>query len=119
MVEDHEAKEDSGPKPDEEKETESPAEENAEMTGEIGDVKPPLDYIAQFTNAVELYQKKNHSCFGCGSPNHLVKDSLKELGKAMRKVGFNSKERMAKMGGQSSQKLVTAKQATPDDDPQA
>ena len=39
-VEDHETEEDSGPKSDEEKETESPAQEDAGMTGEISDVNP-------------------------------------------------------------------------------
>ena len=86
-VEDHETEEDSGPKLDKEKEAEFPAEEDVEMTGEVGDVDPWLGYIMQFANAVELYQKKNHSCFRCSNPNHLVKDPPKELGKATRKVG--------------------------------
>ena len=118
-VEDLEMEEDSGPKPDEEKEIKSPAEEDAGMTGEIGDVNLSLGYIMWFANAVELYQKKNHSCFGCGSPDNLVNDCPKELGKAMRKVGFNSKEGTTKKGGWSSQKLVAAQQATPDYAPQA
>ena len=91
--------EDSSPKPDEEKEAESPAEEDAGTTGEIGDVNLLLGYIAWFTNAVQLYHKRNCNCFRCCSPNHLVKDCPKELGKAMRKVGLNSKERMEKRGG--------------------
>ena len=98
-VENHETEEDSGLKPDVEKVTESPAEEDAGMTGEIGDVNPLLGYIVQFTNAEELYQIENHSCFRCGSPDHLVKDCLKELGKATRKVGLNSKVRTPKKGG--------------------
>ena len=60
--------EDSGPKPDEEKETKSPAEEDAGMTGEISDANPSLGHTAWFANAGELYQKKNHNWFGCGSP---------------------------------------------------
>ena len=60
--------EDSGPKPDEKKETESPAEKDAGMTGEISDVNLLLGNIVQFANAIELYQKKNCNCFGCGSP---------------------------------------------------
>ena len=119
MVEDLEMEQDSGPKPDEEKETESPAEEDAGMTGEIGDVNPSLSYIAWFANAVELYQKKNHNCFGCGSLDPLVKDCLKELRKATRKVGLNSNKKVAKKGGQFSQKLVVAQQATLDNAPQA
>ena len=94
-VEDHETQEDSGPKPNEEKEAESPNEEDMGMTGEVSDVDPLLGYIVWFANVVELYQKKNCNCFRCGSPDHLVKDCLKELGKATRKVGLNSKEGMA------------------------
>ena len=48
-----------------------------------------------------------------------MKDCPKELGKATRKVGLNLKEGMAKKGGWSSQKLVAAQQATPDDASQA
>ena len=58
MVEDHEMEEDSGPKPIEEEEAESPAEEDVGMTVEVGDVDPSLGYIMQFVNVVELYQKK-------------------------------------------------------------
>ena len=89
------------------------------MTGEVSDVDLSLGYIMWYGNAVELYQKKNHNCFGCGGPNYLVKDCPKELGKAMRKVGLNSKEGMVKKGGQSCQKLVAAQQATPDNAAQA
>ena len=53
-VEDHETELDSGPKPSEEKEAESSAEEDAGMTGEVGDVDPSLGYIVQFANVVEL-----------------------------------------------------------------
>ena len=67
------------------------------------------------TNAVELYQEKNHTCFGCGSLDHLVKDCLKELGKTAQKVGLNLKEGMAKKGGWSSQKFVVTKEAIPGD----
>ena len=76
------------------------------MTGEVGIVDPSLGYIKWITDAVELYQKKDSNCFGCGS---LVKDCLKELGKTMRKVGLNLKEGTAKKGGQSSQMLVATK----------
>ena len=89
------------------------------MTGAVGDVDPPLGYIAWFINVVELYQKKNCNWFGCGSPDHLAKDCLKEIGKTTRKVGLNLKEGMAKKGGQSSQKLVATQEATPGDSPQA
>ena len=87
------------------------------MTGEIGHVDPSLGYISQFTNVVELYQKKNCTCFGCGSPDHLVKDCPKEVGKTARKVGLNLKEGMAKKGVWSSKKLVATQEATPGDAP--
>ena len=75
VVEDHETEEDSGQKPDWEKEAMSSAEEDVGMSGEVGDVGP------QFTNAVDLHQKKNHNCSGCGSPDHLMTDCPKDLGK--------------------------------------
>ena len=62
---------------------------------------------------VELYQKKDYNCFGCGSPDHLVKDCPKEMGKTPRKIGLNLKEGMVKKGGWFLEKLV----ATPDDAP--
>ena len=55
-----------------------------------------LAHKVWFANAVELYQKKNCNCFGCGSPDHLVKDCPKDLGKSARKVGLNLKEGTAK-----------------------
>ena len=83
----------------------------------MGDVDLSLGYITLFTNMVEQYQKKNHNCFGCGIPNNLMKDCLKDLGKTARKIGLNFKEGMAKKGGQYSQKLVVPQQATPGDAP--
>ena len=109
----------SGPIPDEEKEADSPAEEDVGMTGEVSDVDPLLGNIVRFAIAVELYQKKNCNLFRCGSPDHLVKECPKELGKAKRKVGLNSKEGMVEKGGQSSHKLMVAQQATLDNAPLA
>ena len=97
----------------------SPAEEDAGMTGEVGDVDLSLDYLIWFANAVQLYQKRNHNCFGCGIPDHLVKDCPKELGKTTWKVGLNLKEGMAKKGGWSPQNLVVTQEATPGDAPRA
>ena len=97
-VEDHETEKDSGPKHKGEKEAKSSAEEDAGMTGEVGEVHPLLGYITQFANAVQLYQKRNHNCFRGGSPDHLVKDCMKELGKTAWKVGLNLKEGMVKKG---------------------
>ena len=73
-VEDHETEEDPGPKPNGEKQAKSSAEEGMGTLGKVGDVDLSLGYIMQFANAVELYQKKNHNCFRCGSLDHLVKD---------------------------------------------
>ena len=118
-VEDHETEEYSGSKPDGEKGAESLTEGDVEMTGEVGDVDPLLGYIMSFANMVELYQKKNCNCFGCGSPDHLVKDCPKEFGKTAWKVGLNLKEGTAKNGGWSSQKLEVTQEVTPSDAPQA
>ena len=119
MVENHETEEDSGPKPNKEKEAESSAEEDVGMTGEVSDVDASLGHIAQFSKLVELYQKKNHNCLGCGSPDYLVKDCLKELEKIAGKAGLNLKEGTVKKGGQSSQNLVATQEATLDDTPRA
>ena len=61
--------EDSGPKPGKEKETESPGEEDAGMTGEISDVNPLVHYI----------RKRTVIALGVVAPYHLVKDCPKEL----------------------------------------
>ena len=90
-MEAHETEEDSGPKPNGEKETISSAEEDVGMTGQVGNVDPLLGYITWFTNVEELYQKKNCNCFRCGSPDCLVKDCLEKIGKTARKVGLNMK----------------------------
>ena len=82
------------------------------MTGKVSDVDASLGFITWFTNVVELYQKGNHNCFGCGIPDHLVVDCPKDLAKTARKVNLNFKEVMAKKGGQTSQMLAAAQQAT-------
>ena len=108
VVENHETEEDSDPKPNGEKHTESSAEEDVGTLGTVGDADLSLGYIA-----VELYQMKNWNCFGCGNPDHLVKDCPKDLGKTTRKVGLNLKEGRVKKGGQFSQKSMAIQQATP------
>ena len=119
-VEDCRTEEDSGPKTKGEQEAKCFVEEDVGTTGEVGDVDPSLlGYTAQFANVLELHQKKNHNCFGCGSPDHLVKDCPKELEKTTWKVGLNVKEGMVKKGGQSSQKLVVIQEATMGNTPQA
>ena len=68
-VEDHETEEDSGPKPNGDKEAKSSAEEDMGMLGEIGNVDPSLGYITQFAKCGRAStKKKNCNCFGCGSP---------------------------------------------------
>ena len=90
-LEDCKTEEDSGPKPEGENEAKSSVEEDAGMAGEVGNVDPSLGYIMWFANVKNLYQKRNCNCFGCGSPDHLVKDCPKELGKTAQKVGLNLK----------------------------
>ena len=85
-----------------EKETKSSAEEDMGMSGEVGGAGKSLGYIIWFASTVELYQKKNCNCFGCGSLDHLVKDCPKDLGKTARKVSLNLKEGTAKNGGWTS-----------------
>ena len=99
VEENHETEEDLGPKPNGKKDTRSSAEEDVGMLGKVGNADWPLGYITWFASAVELYQKKNHNVFGCGSPDHLMKDCPKDLGKTTRKEGLNLKERMVKKGG--------------------
>ena len=70
-----------------------------ETTGKVSDADPLLGFVVWFANAVELYQKMNCNCSECSSPDHLVKDCPKEMGKTTRKVGLNLKEGMAKKGG--------------------
>ena len=118
-MEDQEPEEDSGPKSDGEKEAKSFAEEDAGTTGEVGNVDSLLGYIMQYANAVELYQKKNRNCFGCGSRDYLVKDCQNEMGKTTRKIGLNLKEGMAKKGVWSYLKLVATQEATQGDAPWA
>ena len=111
VVEDNETGEDSGPKPNVEKEAVSSTEEDVGMSGKVGGADQSLGNIVQLASAVELYQKNNHNCFGCGSLDHLVKDCPKDLGKTARKVGLNLKEGMAEKGGWTSLKLVATQQA--------
>ena len=69
------------------------------MTGKVSDADPSLGFIMKFVNVVELYQKKNCNCFRCGSPDHLMKDCAREMGKTVRKVALNLKEGTMKKGG--------------------
>ena len=73
----------------------------------------PMEYIICFTKVVKLYQQKNRSCFWCGSPDHLMWDCLKDISKSAQKVDLNTKEGIAKKGGQAHQKPAVAQQACP------
>ena len=74
---------------------------------DTSDGKPSKEYMAQFAKAVDLYQQKEHRCFWCGSANHLICNCPKDPDGAAG-VPLNSKEGMAKKGGQAPQrKLAT------------
>ena len=68
-----------------EEEVES-SEGGPKTPSENGGVDQLLSYIIWFANTAELYQKKNQNCFGCCSPDHLVKDCPKDLGKVTKKL---------------------------------
>ena len=77
----------------------------------------PLKYIILFTKAVELYQQKSRSCFGYGSPDHLMQDCPKDISKSAWKVDLNTKEGMEKKGGWGHQKPAVAQQTSPEETP--
>ena len=98
VVEDYETEEDSGPKPNGEKEAESSAKEDTGLSGEVDIADQSLGYISQFANAVELSRKKNCNCFRCGNPDHLVKNCPKDLGKNCKEGRFKLEEGDGKEG---------------------
>ena len=67
-----EVEEDSSVKQDEEGDAEPSVDEDVEASGRVGEMDQSIEYIIRFAKAVELYQKKNRNCFGCGSPDPLV-----------------------------------------------
>ena len=72
--------EDSDAKPEWEEEVESSLEE-PEASSSLCGADQPISYIVCFANAVEQYQKKTWNYFGCGSPNHLIRDFPKDVAK--------------------------------------
>ena len=56
------------------------------MSDRVEEADQSIEYIAHFAKAVELYQKKNKNCFGCGSPNHFVCDCPKDVSRPTQKV---------------------------------
>ena len=83
---------------------ESLADKEVKLTGRVGGTDQLKEYIIYFAKAVKLYQQKNRSCFRYGSPEHLLLDCLKVISKSAWKVDLNTKEGMAKKGGQAPQK---------------
>ena len=106
-------------KPEGEEEAKSSAGEDVESSGRGGGEDQSVRYIVHFANAVELYQKKNQNCLGCGSLDHLMRDCPKDLSKTTWKVSLNAKEGMTKKGGLAPQKPVAAQPAYPDKASQA
>ena len=66
-----ETEEDSSVKQEGEGEKE-PSAEDVEASGRVGEMNQTIEYINCFAIAVELYQKKNKNCFGCGAPDYLI-----------------------------------------------
>ena len=77
------AEEDPGEKPEGEGEKEPSADEDVEVSGGMEETDWSIKYIAHFVKAVKLYQKKNRNCFGCGSPEHLIWDCLKDTSRSV------------------------------------
>ena len=113
------AEEDLSVKPEGEEEAESSDEEDLETSSGIGVADQSVGYIVCFAKVVKLYQRKNQNCFGCGSPDHLIRECPKNLSKTAQKLSINTKEGMAKKGGQTPQKPVGAQLASPDEAPKA
>ena len=111
-VENNEAEEDSGAEPEGEEGTESSAGKDPETSSGVGGTDQSFGYIVHFANVVRLYQKKNQNCFGCSSPDHLVRDYLKDLSKTAWKASLNLKEGMTKKGGWAPQKPVVTQPAS-------
>ena len=101
-VEGNKVGEDSDAKPEWEEEAKSSTEDLEASCGLFG-ADQPISYIVHFANVVELYQKKTWNCFGCGSPNCLIRDCPKDVGKITQKVSLNAKEGTMKKEGQVPQ----------------
>ena len=111
--------ESSSAKQEGEGETEHSPDKEIEVSGRMGGTDEAIEYIIQFAKAVKWYQQKNRSCFGCGSPDHLLWDCSKDISKTAQKADLNTKEGMAKKGSQVPQKPAATQQTSPDKTPQA
>ena len=113
------AEEDPGMEQEVEGETEPSADGEVKTSGGVEESDQSVKYIAYFTKTVELYQKKNKNCFGCGSPDHLVWDCPKDFTRPVQKVYLNTKEGTMKKRGWAPQNPAAALWASPDEIPQA
>ena len=101
-MEGNEAGEDLDAKPEWEEEVKYSAEDPEASSGLCG-ADQLISYIVHFANVGDLYQKKTRNCFGCGSPDNLVRDCPKDVGKIALKASLNAKEGTMKKGGQAHQ----------------
>ena len=108
---------DSAAKQEEEGEMEPSADEEVKASGKAEETDQPMEYIICFTKAVKLYQQKNRSCFGCKSPDHLVRDCPKDISKAAYKADLNTQEGTAKKGGWATQKSAVTQSIPRRDSP--
>ena len=106
------SKRDSIAGPEREEEIESSVGD-IDILNEVGEADQLISYIIWFANAVQLYQNKNWNCFRCNSPDHLVKDCPKDLGKFTRKE-FKCERGDNKVGKPEPQKPVAAQLASLD-----
>ena len=110
---------DSGAKEGGEGEMEPSADGEVKASGRVRGTDQTMEYTVHFTTAVKLYQKKNRSCFGYGSPNHLMQDCPKDISKSSWKADLNTKEGMAKKGGWAPQNPAATQQTSLDKTPKA
>ena len=113
------AEENPGVEPEGEEEMGPSADEEVEALGRVKEADQSVKYIAHFTTAVELYQRKNKNCFGCGSPDHFVWGCPKDVSRPTQKVYLNTKEGMAKKGGWAPHKPAAAQSTSQHKVPQA
>ena len=98
-IRNYEAKENSSVKEEGEGEIDPSADEDVKVSSREEETDQTIEYIVDFGKVVELYQKKNKSCFGCGSPDHLIWNCSKDISKSAHSSVFkyergNSKEGM-------------------------
>ena len=79
----------------------------------VSEEKSEIVSDVHFANVVKLSQTKNQNCFRCGSPDHLMKDCLKDLSKTSQKASLNVKEGMTKKGSWAPQKSVVDSASIP------